>query len=123
VAFIGFGLAVENKKPLPWIIFWGSLQSVANPFGTQAALTYVLDCHPHEINQAFVTINFSKAVVLFVVTSKVAGWYQAVGAFNVFKMCAALNIIISSLTIPAYIYGKRFRSAIARSKLAKKLDS
>jgi hypothetical protein len=140
VAFIGYGVAIEQKAKLVWIIFWGTLQSVASPFGTQAALTYVLDCHPQEINQAFVTINFVKSVVIFLATSKVAGWYERAGPRVVFNTCAILNVLVSCLTIPAYIYGKRFRSMVstpilrynlcpnliciqvARSKLNKTLD-
>jgi hypothetical protein len=122
VAFVGFGVAIEQKAKLVWIILWGTLQSVASPFATQAALTYVIDCHPQEINQAFVTINFTKSVVILLATSKVAGWYERVGPRTVFNTCAILNVAISSLTIPAYIYGKRFRSMVARSRLSKALD-
>jgi hypothetical protein len=113
IAFVGFGVAIEQHAKLAWVIFWGALQSVASPFATQAALTYVLDCHPQEINQAFVTINFTKSVVLLLATSKVAGWYAQAGPRAVFNTCAILNVAVSSLTIPAYIYGKRFRSMVS----------
>lgn len=73
-----------------------------------------------DMNQALVTIMFTKAVALLVVSSKVAGWYQAVGARSVMNTCAGINIGISLFTIPAYMYGKRFRSMVARSKLAAK---
>lgn len=65
------------------------------------------------MNQALVTIMFTKAVALLVVSSKVAGWYQAVGARSVMNTCAGINIGISALTIPAYIFGKRFRSSVS----------
>ncbi|QDS69172.1 hypothetical protein FKW77_010560 [Venturia effusa] len=119
-SFVGFGLAAERKQSVAWILFWGVLQSVSSPFGTQAAVSYILDCYPQDMNQALVTIMFTKAVALLVVSSKVAGWYQAVGARSVMFTCAGINIGISLFTIPAYIYGKRFRSIIARSKLAAK---
>lgn len=67
------------------------------------------------MNQALVTIMFSKAVALLVVSSKVAGWYHAVGARSVMNTCAGVNLVISALTIPAYIYGKRFRSIVSAS--------
>jgi len=73
------------------------------------------------MNQALVTIMFTKAVALLVVTSKVAGWYKAVGPGSVMNTCAGINLGISVLTIPAYMYGKRFRSLVARSRLAQKL--
>jgi hypothetical protein len=113
LAFVGFGVAIEQHAKLAWVIFWGALQSVASPFATQAALTYVLDCHPQEINQAFVTINFTKSVVTLLATSQVAGWYERAGPRAVFNTCAILNVAVSCLTIPAYIYGKRFRSIVS----------
>lgn len=45
-SFIGFGLAAEHKQSVTWILFWGVLQSVSSPFGTQAAVSYILDCYP-----------------------------------------------------------------------------
>lgn len=45
-SFIGFGLAAEHKQSVAWILFWGVLQSVSSPFGTQAAVSYILDCYP-----------------------------------------------------------------------------
>ncbi|KAE9981209.1 hypothetical protein BLS_007719 [Venturia inaequalis] len=122
-SFVGFGLAAEHKQSVAWILFWGVLQSVSSPFGTQAAVSYILDCYPQDMNQALVTIMFTKAVALLVVSLKVAGWYQAVGARSVMNTCAGINIGISLFTIPAYIYGKRFRSMVARSKLAAKFVS
>lgn len=65
------------------------------------------------MNQALVTIMFTKAVALLVVSSKVAGWYEAVGARSVMNTCAGINIGISLFTIPAYMYGKRFRSIVS----------
>lgn len=46
VSFIGFGIAAERKETVAWILFWGVLQSVSSPFGTQAAVSYILDCYP-----------------------------------------------------------------------------
>jgi hypothetical protein len=65
------------------------------------------------MNQALVTIMFTKAVALLVVSSKIVGWYHAVGVRSVMNTCAGINLGISVLTIPAYIYGKRFRSTVS----------
>ena len=46
VAFVGFGIAVEKGMSLNWLIFYSGVLSVAVPFATQPALTYVIDCHP-----------------------------------------------------------------------------
>jgi hypothetical protein len=113
VAFVGFGEAVAEQRKLVWILFYSALQAVSVPFASQAALTYVMDCHPQDSNQAFVTVNFAKTVLIFVATSKVSGWYESRGPRSVFNTLAILNLAISMLTIPAYLYGKRFRSMVS----------
>ena len=45
-SFVGFGIAAKKKQSVPWILFWGTMQSVSGPFGTQAAVSYILDCYP-----------------------------------------------------------------------------
>jgi len=46
VAFVGFGISAERELPLPWLIFYASVLSLAVPFAIVPALTYVIDCHP-----------------------------------------------------------------------------
>lgn len=123
VSFVGFGIVAQEKKSLPWILFFSTLQSVSVPFASQAALTYVLDCHPRDSNPAFVAIHFTKTLFGLVATSTVSGWLEKSGPKVVFNTLAAANLLISCLTFPAYIYGKRFRSYIARSKLAQKIEA
>jgi MFS family permease len=122
VAFVGFGYAAQAHKPLPIILLFGGLQAVSVPFASQAALTYVLDCHPRDTNSAFVAIHFAKTFFVFVATSTVSGWLARSGPVRVFNTLAAVNLVVSSLTIPAYVFGKRFRSYIARSKMARKIE-
>ena len=88
-------------------------QAASFPFAAQAALTYVIDCHPQDANQAFVTINFIKAVFTFVATTYVNDWYTNLGAQGVGIALASVNLSVSLLTIPSYIYGKRFRSMVS----------
>jgi hypothetical protein len=122
-SFIGFGIVAQNKAPLPWILFFSTLQGVSVPFASQAALTYVLDCHPRDSNPAFVAIHFAKTLFAFAATSTVSDWLERSGPKSVFYTLAAVNLIVSSLTFPAYIFGKRFRSYIARSKIAQAIEA
>lgn len=114
-AFVGFGQAVEAHASLPILLFFASLLVMAVPFATQPSLTYVIDCHPNDANQAFVTIFFMKAVFLLVATSYLNGWYAMAGPSVVFNSLAGINLAASALTIPAYMFGKRFRSMVSRS--------
>ncbi|PVI02942.1 MFS transporter-like protein [Periconia macrospinosa] len=111
--FLGFGMSVANGAPLVWPVFFMALHSLSVPFASQASLAYVIDCHPKDANQAFVTINFTKAVFTFLATTYANGWMASVGPQNVFTIITVINLAICSLTIPAYMYGKRFRSLVS----------
>ncbi|KLJ06063.1 hypothetical protein EMPG_10507 [Blastomyces silverae] len=111
--FIGYGLSIDRGAPLAVPIAFMSLHSLSVPFATSASFTYVLDCHPKDANQAFVTINFTKAVFIFISSMFVNGWYSARGPREVFTWITVLNLAFSVMTIPMYVYGKRFRSIVS----------
>ncbi|KAK7757746.1 hypothetical protein SLS62_000124 [Diatrype stigma] len=119
--FIGFGVAAAKGLSLAWCLVWITMHSIAVPFASQAAISYVIDCHTQDANQAFVTINFVKALMSFAASSVSNGLLQRFGPQNLFVGIAMLNLGISLFTIPSYIYGKRLRSWVARSEWAKKI--
>ncbi|KAF2825769.1 MFS general substrate transporter [Ophiobolus disseminans] len=122
VGFLGFGMSVQQGSPIVWPIVFMSIHSLSVPFASTASLTYVIDCHPRDANQAFVTINFTKAVFTFAATTYANGWMAQVGPRGVFDVIACINLGVCALTIPAYVFGKRFRSYIARSTFGQKLS-
>ncbi|TVY83057.1 putative MFS-type transporter [Lachnellula suecica] len=121
IGFLGFGISVGQGAPVFWPIFFMTVNSMAVPFATSASFTYVIDCHPKDANQAFVTINFVKAVFTFLASLFVNGWLSKVGPQMVFVTIGILNLGICSFTIPIYVFGKRFRRMIARSSTLNKL--
>lgn len=119
--FIGFGIAASEGLSLTWCLVWITMHSIAVPFASQAAISYVIDCHTKDANQAFVTINFVKALLSFVASTIGNGLLTKFGPRTLFIGIACLNLGISLLTIPSYIYGKRLRSWVARSEWAQKI--
>ncbi|KAI1413896.1 MFS general substrate transporter [Hypoxylon sp. FL1857] len=119
--FIGFGMASSKGLSLTWCLVWITMHSIAVPFASQASISYVIDCHTKDANQAFVTINFVKALLSFIASTVGNGLLAKVGSKDLFMGIAFLNLGISLLTIPSYIYGKRLRSWVARSDWAKKI--
>lgn len=83
VAFFGFGYTAQIGAPLPLLIF-SSLHSLASPFASQAAYTYVTDCHTEDVNQAFVTMGLIKAIMTFLATTSVNGLFEAWGGKQIF---------------------------------------
>ena len=113
--YLGFGMSVQQGLPIAWPIFWMSVQSLSVPFASQASLAYVIDCHPKDANQAFVTINFTKAVLTFLATTYASGVYLKIGPQAIFNLITAINLGVCLLTIPSYMFGKRFRGMVSGS--------
>jgi len=63
--------------------------------------------------QAFVTMNFVKALISLVMSNFVNGWFKSSGAKSVFTTVAIMNLAVSSGAIPMYFYGKRLRSIVS----------
>ncbi|KAJ9298329.1 hypothetical protein DTO271G3_3934 [Paecilomyces variotii] len=121
IGFIGFGVSVSQGAPLAIPILFMSLHSASVGFASTASFAYVIDCHPRDANQAFVTINFMKAVFTFFASLFANGWYSASGPLVVFLTIGIVNLVISLTTVPVYIFGKRFRSMVARNPTLNKL--
>ncbi|KAH7067470.1 major facilitator superfamily domain-containing protein [Paraphoma chrysanthemicola] len=122
IGFLGFGISAQNGLPIPYLLTFMSIHSLSVPFASTASLTYVIDCHPKDANQAFVTINFTKAVFTFAATTWASGWMARVGPREVFAIITTVNLCVCGLTVPAYVWGKRFRSSVARSKFGQKIS-
>ena len=122
IGFLGFGMSTSQGYPIVWPLVFMSIHSLSVPFASTASLTYVIDCHPKDANQAFVTINFTKAVLTFIATTYANGIMAKVGPRAVFDGITLVNLAICGLTVPAYVFGKRFRSKVARSAFGKKLS-
>lgn len=123
IGFLGFGMSAQSGTHIAYPIAFMSIHSLSVPFASTASLTYVIDCHPKDANQAFVTINFTKAVFTFVATTYANGIMAKIGPRMVFDTITLINLGICGLTIPAYVFGKRFRSRVARSSFGQKLSS
>ncbi|KAK6613724.1 major facilitator superfamily transporter [Botrytis cinerea] len=110
IGFFGFGISVGQGLPIYWPVAFMTINSLAVPFATSA-----------NANQAFVTINFVKAIMVFAASSFINGWLEMAGTRSVFTTIGFINAGVCMLAVPIYVYGKRLRSLIARSSLAKKL--
>ncbi|KAL1846440.1 hypothetical protein Plec18170_009166 [Paecilomyces lecythidis] len=116
VSLIGFGLSVSNSLPLSWPITWMCVFNLSTVASTQAAVTYVIDCYPTEAASAFSGINLFSSVFTFLASAYVNGWVETSGPVVVFNCFAAIVGVVSVMTIPQYVFGKRTRSFMARNK-------
>ena len=117
IGFVGFGFSVEQHAPLWQVLLFSTLYHIAIPFASAASHTYVVDCHQENVNQAFVVINFVKTLLTFLASLYVNEWLEKVGAKKIFVTLAIINLAVSMLTTPMYVYGKRFRGFVARREI------
>ncbi|KAF1355810.1 MFS general substrate transporter [Lizonia empirigonia] len=122
IGFLGFGISAQRGASIYQLIAFMSIHSFSVPFASTASLTYVIDCHPKDANQAFVTINFTKAVLTFIATTYANGVMAKIGPSKLFVAITMINFGVCALTIPAYVFGKRFRGLVARSSFGQKLS-
>ncbi|TVY47677.1 putative MFS-type transporter [Lachnellula occidentalis] len=121
VAYVGFGFSVAAGAPIYIPIAFLGVQTFAVPFATSSMFTYVMDCHNNHAAQAFVTMNFVKALLSLVMSNFVNGWFESSGPKSVFLVVAIANLAVSTASLPMYIFGKRLRSKIARSAFHQKI--
>ncbi|KAL2065979.1 hypothetical protein VTL71DRAFT_2050 [Oculimacula yallundae] len=120
LAYVGLGYSIAAGAPL-WIpVTFLGVQTAAVPFATSSMFTYVMDCHASHAAQAFVTMNFIKALLSLAMSNFVNGWYKQAGPKSVFMIVAIANLAVSSFSLPMYFFGKRLRSKIARSSFHQK---
>ncbi|KAF1924216.1 MFS general substrate transporter [Didymella exigua CBS 183.55] len=123
IGFLGFGISAQRGDSIYQLVAFMSIHAFSVPFASTASLTYVIDCHPKDANQAFVTINFTKAVFTFVATSYANSVLASIGPSKLFVAITMINLGVCALTIPAYIFGKKFRGLVARSSFGQKLSA
>jgi hypothetical protein len=97
VAYVGFGYSVAAGATIYIPIAFLGVQTFAVPFATSAMFTYVMDCHNAHAAQAFVTMNFIKAAISFVMSDFVNGWFASSGAKSVFVTVAIANLAVSAV--------------------------
>ncbi|KAH7013063.1 major facilitator superfamily domain-containing protein [Ilyonectria destructans] len=116
VGLIGLGMSIDNNLPLVWPLVWISVISFGAIGATQIALTYVVDCFTDQSSQAFTVVNLVAATVIFVGSGGLIAWFGTAGPLVVFGVLASFSAIVTALTIPVYIFGKRIRGMVARAE-------
>ena len=133
---MGFGWSVQERDR--WIVptvFFGVI-GFSSSLGSTTAITFVVDSYRQYAGEALVTLNFSKSTysrsfggladqidVLhgFVFSLFFPHWFQADGSKSVFIYIGLIQILCMLLSIPMYIYGKRFRMWTARKNFVERV--
>lgn len=129
IGFLGFGITVHlqqqqslTKPPALWIpLLWYAVIAFSVPFTNVAAFSYLIDSHQQVANEAFVTVHFSKAVLLLVAAGTINGWILKSGVKSVFIVIACVNLAVSFGSLVFWIYGKSMRKWVSLQAWSKKI--
>jgi hypothetical protein len=95
-----------------------------------SALGYITDTIRDHAPEAFATLNlvgfveFGNSIQVYLMKGMnyfFAQWLTNSGPLQVFCVCGVTNIVVTAISIPMYIYGKRVRSFTARNKFYQKI--
>ncbi|TAQ87152.1 hypothetical protein B7494_g4530 [Chlorociboria aeruginascens] len=121
IGLMGFGWSAQIHDA--WIvptIFFGII-SFGCSLGSTTAITFCVDSYRVYAGEALVTLNFSKNIFHGLVFSLFFNtWLEADGSRMVFIWLGIIQLILMTLTIPMYIFGKRARMWTSRKNLMEK---
>ncbi|KAF2093558.1 MFS general substrate transporter [Rhizodiscina lignyota] len=115
VGFYGFGLTVHYYTHWTGPVLTFGLANMSLAFASTCVFGYVLDSYPRLSEEAFVAIN-ARNFLTFGLTYFVNDWLAKDGARAVFDVLGSCFLAVCALTVPLWIFGKRIRGGIARTK-------
>ncbi|KAH7386803.1 major facilitator superfamily domain-containing protein [Phaeosphaeria sp. MPI-PUGE-AT-0046c] len=116
--FFAWGQSLYNTDPwpIPVIVCMGMI-NFGVQLGTTSVVTYVSDCHREQSAEAFAIMNFIKNLFAFGLTFYANDWIATQGVKETFYVIGGTTAAVTLTTIPMYIYGKKARSWVYRSRV------
>ncbi|KAJ4250194.1 hypothetical protein NW762_012009 [Fusarium torreyae] len=118
---IGFGHAIKAQVSIYGIAtIWGmTLFGMSIVAGV--TMTYALDAQPAHAVEIFIMNITFKNFFFYGLTNFIVEWYLTNGAAQLFDVIAGITAFLTLLTIPMYVYGKRYRRYWSQHNLLVKL--
>ncbi|KAI8656131.1 MFS domain-containing protein [Fusarium keratoplasticum] len=106
---VGFGHAIESQLSIYAIsTIWG-ITLFGMSVAASVTMAYALDAQPaHAVEMFIMNITF-KNFFFYGLTNFIVDWYVARGAAELFDTIAGITGFLMLLTVPMYVYGKRYR--------------
>ncbi|AEO68508.1 uncharacterized protein THITE_2090020 [Thermothielavioides terrestris NRRL 8126] len=120
VGFFGFGATVEYQTHWSGPVLCFGLANMSLVFAATCVFGYIVDSYKTHNEEALVAIN-ARNLLTFGLTYFVNSWLAEQGPLIVFSILGSLFIFVAMLTIPMWIFGKKFRSITARSEFLKRM--
>ncbi|UPL02426.1 hypothetical protein LCI18_013360 [Fusarium solani-melongenae] len=106
---VGFGHAIESQLSIYAVsTIWG-ITLFGMSVAASVTMAYALDAQPaHAVEMFIMNITF-KNFFFYGLTNFIVDWYVARGAAELFDTIAGITGFLMLLTVPMYVYGKRYR--------------
>ncbi|KAF5009348.1 hypothetical protein FDECE_4446 [Fusarium decemcellulare] len=106
---VGFGHAIEAQQSIYAIsTIWG-ITLFGMSVAASITMGYALDAQPAHAVEIFIMNITFKNFFFYGLTNFIVEWYMARGATEVFDVIAGITAFLILLTVPMYVYGKRYR--------------
>ncbi|KAF2209911.1 hypothetical protein CERZMDRAFT_60980 [Cercospora zeae-maydis SCOH1-5] len=119
----GFGITGNNTWKYGWFWpdFFFGMEVAGMIMGAVASALYIVDSHRELAIEGFTCLLVFKNIFSFGLTFSGYDWLVQAGIRPTFMWVSTVEVIICLLTVPMYIFGKRWRSFAARNDLLGKL--
>ncbi|KAI5358871.1 putative major facilitator superfamily, MFS transporter superfamily [Septoria linicola] len=119
----GFGITGNDTWKYGWFWpdFFFGMEVAGMVLGAVASALYIVDAHRDLAIEGFTCLLIFKNIFSFGLTFSGYDWLVAAGIRPVFMAISSVQVVICLLTVPMYIFGKRWRSFAARKDLLGKL--
>lgn len=112
IGFFGFGSSITaGAGPIVASMFYGFI-TASLIFSHVASGSYMTDAFRNWSVEIFIDVMVFKNLLFFVFSLVVNDWMAKDGPAKVFNIIGGLQIIIASLSIPLYIFGKKNRAVM-----------
>lgn len=113
--YYGFGATVHYETHWSGPVLTLGISNMALAFASTSLFGYVIDSYPNLNEEAFVAVN-ARNILAFGLAYVIEDWLIKDGTLNVFIVLGSIFLAVSLFTVPLWIFGKRWRSSIARNK-------
>ncbi|KAM5354823.1 hypothetical protein ACJ41O_001469 [Fusarium nematophilum] len=114
---VGFGHSIEAQISIYAIsTIWG-LTLFGMAITASVTMGYALDAQPAHAVEIFIMNITFKNFFYYGLTNFIVDWYMTGGAAQIFDIIAGITAFLTLVTIPMYVYGKRYRRYWSKNNL------
>lgn len=116
IGFFGFGNGIAaGYGPIVASMFYGFI-TASLIFSHVASGSYMTDAFRNHSVEIFIDVMVFKNVIFFIFSLFINDWLAQDGPQKVFNVIGILQVIISFLSVPLYIFGKKNRALMHKWK-------